>query len=82
MIDDADRQKRAAKINSKLDEVASKASGPDVAYGSTPGYVQEHVEDDAQAAADDEGVKLYRNADGSHEAVDESKMAPPTDTDN
>lgn len=81
MSDDADRQKRAAKINSKLDEVASKASGPDAAYGSTPGYVQENTEDDAQVVADKEGVELYRNPDGSHEAVDESKMSPESDTD-
>lgn len=82
MSDDAHQQKKSEKINSKLDEVASKASGPDVSYGSTPGYVQEHVEEDAQAAADHEGVKLYRNPDGTHEAVDESKMAPRTDSDN
>lgn len=63
------------KINSKLDEVASKASGPDVSYGSTPGYVEHNVEASAQAAADGEGVTLYRNPDGSHEAIDESKSA-------
>ena len=82
MSDDAHQQKKSEQINSKLDEVAAKASGPDVSYGSTPGYVQVNVESDAQAAADHEGVTLYRNADGSHEAVDESKMAPRTDSDN
>lgn len=87
MTDDHDRQneqdqrKAFEKINDKLDEVASKASGPDVSYGSTPGYVEGDVEEDAQAAADHEGVKLYRNPDGSHEAVDESKMAPETSSD-
>lgn len=80
MNDDADRQTRAERINEKLDEAASKASGPDVSYGSTPGYVQENVEERAQAAAEHEGVKLYRNPDGSHEAVDESKATLRTDS--
>ncbi|GAA1873509.1 hypothetical protein [Brevibacterium marinum] len=76
-----DQRKASEKINDKLDEVASKASGPDVSYGSTPGYVEADVEEDAQEAADHEGVKLYRNPDGSHEAVDESKMAPEIGSD-
>lgn len=80
MNDDQKRQKQTDKINSKLDEVAAKASGPDVSYGSTPGYVQENVEDHAQAAAEHEGVTLYRNPDGSHEAVDESKAPPESDS--
>lgn len=73
---DQDQQTKADEINSRLDEAASRASGPDVSYGSTPGYVQDNVEEDAQAAAEGEGVKLYRNPDGSHEAVDESKVDP------
>lgn len=81
MNNDQDQPNKAEKINEKLDEVASKASGPDVSYGSTPGYAQENVEDDAQAAAEGEGVKLYRNPDGSHEAVDESKTAADADSD-
>ena len=80
MTDDQDQRKKIEKINDKLDEVASKASGPDVSYGSTPGYVQEHVEEEAQTAADGEGVKLYRNPDGSHEAIDESKIDPEADS--
>lgn len=81
MNDDQDQQSQSDKINSKLDEVAAKASGPDVSYGSTPGYVQENVEDHARAAAEHEGATLYRNPDGSHEAIDESKTAPEADSD-
>ncbi|AZL08933.1 hypothetical protein CXR26_06575 [Brevibacterium aurantiacum] len=81
MNDDQNLQTKADEINSRLDEAASKASGPDVSYGSTPGYVQDNVEEDAQAAAEDEGVTLYRHPDGSHEAVDETKMTPESDSD-
>lgn len=65
---------KAQQVNERLDEFASKASGPDVAYGATPGYVLDDPEGKAQAAADGEGVTLYRNADGSHTAVDESNI--------
>lgn len=67
-------REKAQKVNERLDEVASKASGPDVAYGAIPGYVLEHPEQEAQAAAENERVTLYRNPDGSHEAVDESNI--------
>lgn len=76
MNNDHDEQNKTEKINEKLEEVGSKAVGPNVSYGATPGYVEEHGEEDAQAAAEGEGVKLYRNPDGSHEAVDESKVDP------
>ncbi len=68
---------KAQKVNERLDEFAAKASGPDVAYGATPGYTAEDTEADAREAADSEGVTLYRNADGTHEAVDESNLPDP-----
>lgn len=80
MNNDQDQQNKTEKINEKLDEVGSKAVGPNVSYGSTPGYAEEHHEEEAQAAAEGEGVKLYRNPDGSHQAVDESKTAQATDS--
>jgi hypothetical protein len=67
-------RKKAQEVNERLDEFASRASGPDVSYGSTPGYSDVDPEQDAQEAAEAEGVTLYRNTDGSHEAVDESKL--------
>ena len=72
MTDQNDPQKKIDRINDKLDEVASKASGPDVAYGATPGYA-----DDVSEA---ERVTLRRRPDGSHEAIDESAATPPSDT--
>src|SRR5699024_2398423 len=43
------------------------------------GYTEENVEDRAQNAAEEEGVTLHRNPDGSHTAIDESRAdeAPP-----
>jgi hypothetical protein len=72
-----DFRDKVQKVNERLDEFASKASGPDVAYGSTPGHVLEDPEQKAKDAADGEGVTLYRNADGSHEAMDESNIPDP-----
>lgn len=67
-------RKKAQEVNERLDEFASRASGPDFSYGSTPGYSDADPEQEAQEAAEAEGVTLYRNTDGSHEAVDESKL--------
>lgn len=79
MDDNSRSEKKSETLNDKLDEFASKASGPNVSYGSTPGYVEDISEEDAQKAAAEEGATLYRNPDGSHEAIDESKV--PSDTD-
>ncbi|HJF77675.1 MAG TPA: hypothetical protein K8V63_13030 [Brevibacterium linens] len=75
-----DPQTKIDKINDKLDEFASKASGPDVAYGATPGFVEEISEEELQQAAHEDGVTLYRNADGSHEAIDESAVPQKSDS--
>jgi hypothetical protein len=80
MTDQNDPQKRIDRINDKLDEVASKASGPDVAYGATPGYADDVSEEELKKAAEAEGVTLRRRPDGSHEAIDESAATPPSDT--
>ena len=77
MTDQNDPQKRIDRINDKLDEVASKASGPDVAYGATPGYADDVSEEELKKAAEAEGV-LSDAADGSHEAIDESAATPPS----
>lgn len=72
-------RKKAQEVNERLDEFASRASGPDVSYGATPGYSDADPEQEAQEAAEAEGVTLYRNTDGSHEAVDESRLAETVD---
>lgn len=80
MTDQNDPQKKIDRINDKLDEVASKASGPDVAYGATPGYADDVSDEELKKAAEAEGVTLRRRPDGSHEAIDESAATPPSDT--
>ncbi|MGC2940246.1 MULTISPECIES: hypothetical protein [unclassified Brevibacterium] len=80
MTDRKDPQHKIDKINDKLDEFASKASGPDVSYGSTPGYAEDPSEDELKNAAEAEGVTLHRRPDGSHEAIDESAATPAADS--
>ncbi|UVI37351.1 hypothetical protein [Brevibacterium spongiae] len=74
-----DPQNKIDRVHEKLDEFASKASGPDVAYGSTPGYDEKPTEDELKKAAEAEGVTLHRRPDGSHEAIDESAATPTSD---
>ncbi|WP_166825965.1 hypothetical protein [Brevibacterium limosum] len=76
MTDRKDPQDKIDRINDKLDEFAAKASGPDVAYGSTPGYAEDPSEEELKKAAEAEGVTLHRRPDGSHEAIDESAATP------
>jgi hypothetical protein len=76
---ESDQRSKAEKINDKLDEFASKASGPDVAYGSSPRSDRASSDDELKRTADQEGVSLYRHADGSHEAIDESEAAAEFD---
>lgn len=59
----------------KLDETAEKLGGTsNVDSGVEVGYTEDSAEDRAQEAADEQGVTLHRNADGSHTAVDESQQ--------
>lgn len=74
-----DPRSRIEKINDKLDEFASKASGPDVAYGSSPRTAGESSDDELEKIAEQEGVTLYRHTDGSHEAIDESETPVTSD---
>lgn len=70
---------RLRKATEKLDKVAETTMSPDVTYGQKPGYIEEDVEQRAQETAAEEGFTLRRNPDGSHEAVDESKVDEETD---
>ncbi|WP_432791316.1 hypothetical protein QYM46_06780 [Brevibacterium sp. K11IcPPYGO002] len=82
MTDQTDSQKKVDKINDTLDELGARASGPDVAYGATPGYAEDVSEEDLEKLAEAEGVTLRRLPDGSHEAIDESAVTPSSDTSN
>lgn len=60
-------------VAAKLDETAEKLGGTsEVASGVEVGYTEDPVEERAQDTADEQGVTLHRNADGSHSAVDET----------
>lgn len=62
-------------VAAKLDETAEKLGGTsNVDSGVEVGYTEDPVEERAQAAADEQGVTLRRNADGSHTAVDETQQ--------
>lgn len=69
---DPQKQNKIDRIHDKLDEFGSKVSGPNAAYGSTPGYDEKPSDDELKKTADAEGVTLRRHADGSHEAIDDS----------
>lgn len=66
---------KARDAAAKLDETAEKLAGTsNVAPGGTEvGHTERNVEERAQQTAEEEGVTLHRNADGSHSALDESQ---------
>lgn len=66
---------KARGVAAKLDKSAEKVGGTsEVASGVKVGYTEDSVEERAHDAADEQGVTLHRNADGSHTAVDESQQ--------
>ena len=72
--DESGAEEKARDAAAKLDQAAEPLAGTsDMESHAKVGYTEDNVEDRAQDAADDEGVTLYRNADGSHTAVDESE---------
>lgn len=60
----------------KLDETAEKIGGTsNIDTNTEVGYIDEaKAESLAKHAADEQGVTLHRNADGSHSAVDDSQV--------
>lgn len=66
-------------VAAKLDKTAEKLGGTsEVASGVDVGYTETPVEERAQDAAEEQGVTLHRNADGSHTAIDESQQDADT----
>lgn len=75
--DESNAETKARDVAAKLDEVAEKLGGTsDMESGASVGYTEDDSEERSQEAADDQGVTLHRNADGSHTAVDESQSEP------
>ncbi|SDS14733.1 hypothetical protein SAMN04489751_1336 [Brevibacterium sandarakinum] len=68
-------EKKMRDVAAKLDEKTEPLGGTSqVESHAKVGYTEEDVENRAKDAADQEGVNLYRNPDGSHTAVDESAI--------
>lgn len=71
--DESGAENKARNVAAKLDEATEPLGGTsEMDSQAKVGYTEDNVEDRAQDAAEGEGVTLYRNADGSHTAVDES----------
>ncbi|WP_227492461.1 pyridoxamine 5'-phosphate oxidase family protein [Brevibacterium sp. CFH 10365] len=77
--DESPAEEKARDVAAKLDETAEPLAGTsDMESHAEVGYTEQNVEARAQNAAEEEGVTLHRNPDGSHTAIDESKAAEVT----
>ena len=72
--DESAAESAARDAAAKLDEATEKIGGTsNVASGAEVGYTEDESDERLQAVADEIGVTLHRNPDGSHTAVDESQ---------
>lgn len=77
--DESSAEAKARDVAAKLDEAAEPLAGTsNMNSHAEVGYTEQNVEARAQNAAEEEGVTLHRNPDGSHTAVDDSKVAEAT----
>jgi general stress protein 26 len=77
--DESAAEKKARDVAAKLDETSATFAGTsNMESHARVGYTEQNVEDRAQTAAEEEGVTLHRNPDGSHTAIDESRAAEAT----
>jgi general stress protein 26 len=77
--DESVAEKKARDVAAKLDETSATFAGTsNMESHARVGYTEQNVEDRAQTAAEEEGVTLHRNPDGSHTAIDESRVAEAT----
>ena len=80
--DESPAEEKARDVAAKLDETAEPLAGTsDMESHAEVGYTEQNVEARAQNAAAEEDVTLYRNPDGSHTAIDESKATEATPED-
>lgn len=63
---------RSTKLADTIEQIAKAFKSANIGQGQKVGYREDSSEERLQATAEHEGVKLYRNPDGSHHAVDES----------
>lgn len=72
--DESTNESKARGVARKLDEATEPLGGTSqVESHAKVGYTEEDVENRAQDAAEEQGVSLHRNPDGSHTAVDETQ---------
>src|SRR5699024_4068900 len=77
--DESAAEKKARDVAAKLDETSATFAGTsNMESHARVGYTEQNVEDRAQTAAEEEGVTLHRNPDGTHTAIDESRAAEAT----
>ena len=65
--------KKSHKSTNPISRLANRFTSVNIGQGEKVGYTEDHSEARLKPIAMHEGVKLYLNPDGSHEAVDESK---------
>ncbi|HJF77674.1 MAG TPA: hypothetical protein K8V63_13025 [Brevibacterium linens] len=63
---------RSSKLADMIEQISKAFKSANIGQGQKVGYREDSSEERLQATAEHEGVKLYRNPDGSHLAVDES----------
>ncbi|SDS91029.1 hypothetical protein SAMN04489752_2829 [Brevibacterium siliguriense] len=63
---------RPSKLENTIKQISKAFKSANIGQGQKVGYREDSSEERLQATAEHEGVKLYRNPDGSHLAVDES----------
>jgi hypothetical protein len=63
---------RSSKLAETIEKFSKAFKSANIGQGQKVGYREDSSEERLQATAEHEGVKLYRNPDGSHLAVDES----------
>ncbi|SDR78146.1 hypothetical protein SAMN04489751_0430 [Brevibacterium sandarakinum] len=65
--------KRSHNSTNRISRLARRFTSVNIGQGQKVGYTEDSSEARLQSTATHEGIKLYRNPDGSHEAIDESQ---------
>src|SRR5699024_6184183 len=77
--DESASEEKARDVAASLDEATEPLGGTsNMESHAKVGYTEHNVEERAQKTAEEEGVTLLRNPDGSHTAIDESNAAEVT----
>ncbi|PCC52197.1 hypothetical protein [Brevibacterium aurantiacum] len=65
--------KRSHKFIDPMSRLARRFTSVNIGQGQKVGYTEDSSEARLQSIATHEGIRLYRNPDGSHEAINESQ---------